>query len=208
MENKNENKNELELDREVILERRYLREYNQENGVYGFRILKILAMAIDRYCEVKGIKPYALWRSKDTSPTVCKSFIDNNKDILDMDEINKIYRSFKGSLIWDKMVNEMEPRRRELYRKLDKLENEYGAKIQERKKTRREIDYDTYMHNNIHPSIHPYIHPCMHDIHNEDDDDYFYHEFEEGNDEIDLEYKIRYDKINDELKRLGDKFRF
>ena len=102
-----------------------------------------------------------------------------------MDEINKIYRSFKSRLIWDKMVNEMEPRRRELYRKLDKLKNEYGAKIYERKKTRREIDYD-----------------------NEDEDDYFYHEFEEGNDEIDLEYKIRYDKINDELKRLGDKFRF
>ena len=188
MENKNENKHcecEEPVCREVILERRYLREYNQENGVYGFRILKILAMAIDRYCEVKGIKPYALWRSKDTSPTVCKSFIDNNKDILDMDEINKIYRSFNGRLIWDKMVNEMEPRRRELYMELDKLENEYGAKIQERRKTRREIDYD-----------------------NEDEDDYFYHEFEEGNDEIDLEYKIRYDKINDELKRLGDKFRF
>ena len=62
----------------MILERRYLREYNQEHGVYGFRILKILAMAIDRYCEVKGIKQqYALWRSKDTPPTVCKSFIDN-----------------------------------------------------------------------------------------------------------------------------------
>ena len=111
-------------------------------------------MAIDRYCEVKGIKPYALWRSKDTSPTVCKSFIDNNKDILDMDEINKIYRSFEGRLIWDNMVND-------LYRKLDKLENENDAKIKERRKTRREIDYD-----------------------NEDEDDYFYYEFEEGNDEI------------------------